>query len=339
MKSLAFTASALGVIALVFAILRDRDYGDLRSSGPKPLSTEGSRPAAGRPVEKDVPPDVAANVQVDLGEPVPAGDEASPMVGEDVATAKASVGRTSLQEAGRLSFAELEKRIYALPLTLDEEEQGQVLALLPTISSWTHLDAHQRHRLAELLFKRLRLQENGAPELGGALIRLLEDQEQEQTIREYALQHLSQWYEPRETDPLVEGVLWHLVESPQERLAGTAVLAIQRLSRAGRAIANDRLEAAALSLLTDETVTDATQAAAIGVCAEIGSPRALESIRRAVSDESRPLSQLAAVAALGGLGTAEDHRLLAELSRKNADIRQNAAQVAGQRIKAREFQP
>ena len=159
------------------------------------------------------------------------------------------------------------------------------------------------------------------PWLGETLVQMYRDRSQNEVIRDYAVQHLAAYYEQMEltqpdasqTRQPAQAVLWEALSETDSSIAGTALLALNRLS-AGRAeFDRTRLGAEALRLAQEGGAGDLSRATAFQVCAQLGIDEALPVLERAARQaRSMPL-RISAVGALGVLGSAQAKPILSEL--------------------------
>ena len=174
-------------------------------------------------------------------------------------------------------------------------------------------------------------------DLQGLLVALYRDRRQDETIRGYALQHLGVLCVdrllageagPREATTLSEAVavLCEGAGEPVGTVAGTALIALHDLSPylsgASRNEATDR----ALRLLTAPGATDLNRATALQICA-LNRQRAALPIAVDLAQRAPEIGlQLAAIHALGQLGTrAEAARLEGLLAATDPIVRTAAA--------------
>jgi hypothetical protein len=178
------------------------------------------------------------------------------------------------------------------------------------------------------------------------LLRIYEDEGQHPVIRDYALQHLSEYYEEATQRGEAQGwepmrrvklqeVLWGALEHRQESFAGTALLALCHLSGLDAGIDRGRVAQKSVELLEVEDTGELARMSALQVAALCGEPRVLpQAIATAQAAVSVPL-RVSAVAAVGALGGEEELALLRRFqSDPNPSIRVAAA-AASRRIQSR----
>lgn len=186
-------------------------------------------------------------------------------------------------------------------------------------------------------------QDGGSPPgLGQLMLTVYEDRQQDPIWRDYVVQHLSMYYQQEwsavEEAPegqvcpdrrVLETTLWQAAEEPGDPIAGTALIGLEYLSRQYAHLSRDRVQAVALKLAVSAECDSRTRTTAIQICAQTGGndvlPIAIEMARD--SELSVPL-RLAAIAALGSLGTPEHEELLTGLIDENSHADPNSGSCA-----------
>ncbi len=153
---------------------------------------------------------------------------------------------------------------------------------------------------------------------------IVEDEDQHAVIRDYALQHLFEYYEAavhnnraaklgatRRAE--LQELFWSALERKSESLAGTALLALFHLSAIEPAVDRQRVLGKSLELLEAADAGDLARITAFQVCARAGESRALaQAVSAAETAQTIPL-RVAAIAAVGAVGTAHELPLLKRL--------------------------
>ncbi len=177
--------------------------------------------------------------------------------------------------------------------------------------------------------------------LGGVLAQMYRDQQQDEVIRDYAVQHLAACYEQLTLEPdgagtqqAVGNVLWEAVNESNDSIGGTALLALKRLSQEYPEFDQQQLAATALQMAGDDTAGELTHITAFQVCASLGTTNALPVVLNAAqSGETVPV-RISAIAALGILGGASQIPFLNSLIQGNNDRLKLPAQQALNQINA-----
>lgn len=141
-------------------------------------------------------------------------------------------------------------------------------------------------------------------------------------LRMYALQHIAMWIpdEPsEESREAMMGYLRKLSSSPDDPLAGSAVLFLTDLERDGELpegfAAGGEIGKTALRIASDDTAPPDVRIAALHACVDQGTAAALPAARLIAADPSLmiPLRK-AAIHTIGEFGTREDAALLESLA-------------------------
>ena len=169
------------------------------------------------------------------------------------------------------------------------------------------------------------------------MFRLHKDSDQDIVVRDYALQHLSAAYEkaPEEQKKQIQKALWAALEENQSSIAGTSLLALDRLSRTNADFEMQKFNQAALKLANDPTSGELARITALQVCARNQLKEVLPlAFELAQNGPSAPL-RISAIAALGELGEARHKRLLQQLAQDQNQRLRPAAQSALARLSKR----
>jgi len=183
----------------------------------------------------------------------------------------------------------------------------------------------------------LRHQTTPPADLVPLMLRLHKDSEQDIVIRDYALQHLSVVYEKasEQQKSEIQKALWAALEENQSSIAGTSLLALDRLSRTSADFEKPKFNQAALKLAKDPNCGELARITALQVCATNRLKEVLPlAFELAQNSQSVPL-RISAIAALGELGEARHKRLLQQLAQDQSQRLQPAAQSALARLTKR----
>jgi len=156
---------------------------------------------------------------------------------------------------------------------------------------------------------------------------LYEDELQPWVIRDYALQHLFDFCDQasrtghlRELNAArrqrIQALFWNAVEQTQQSVAGTALLALWRLSAVGMGVDRERVAAKSIELVEAPNTGELARITALQVSADSGQQGILKSaMALAEAGQKIPL-RASAIAAVGRLGNQEQ---LPWLERQAAD--------------------
>ena len=180
----------------------------------------------------------------------------------------------------------------------DHEQSGQVLK------------NHLLDRLCEL--------DPLSTGLAEVLTGMYHDKNQDIVLRDYAVQHLAAYYEQleitRQNDPqvqqTVQGVFWEALAETDSSIAGTALLALTRLSEGRSEFDQNRIRAAALQLAGAGQAGELTRSTALQVSARLGTKEALPVLMQVAADGGTLPLRISAIGALGTLGAPEAVSLL-----------------------------
>jgi len=273
---------------------RHRDHG----KPAEPLVAKWTKPAAAS-LPRPVP--VPAKLQIVTVLPPPTREQ-SPVTAANDWNAIQTVVDVSANYRDRLTA------VKSLSRHLSDEDVAALKDFLLTPES---LDREPwGHVLKNDVMNVLCDQDPPMPGLDDVLAKVYRDHKQDDVIRDYAVQHLATYYEQMtgqrnasRTLQATRKVLWEAINEPAGSIAGTALLALNRLSQEySKDFDREKIASEALKLAGNPIAGEASQITAYQICARLGVREALPIVLRAAADgESVPL-QLSAIAALGQLG-------------------------------------
>lgn len=181
--------------------------------------------------------------------------------------------------------------------------------------------------------------------LGEVLSKIYHDPHQDGVIRDYAVQHLTPYYEQLATQPdsnqelaAAKAVLWEAIKEPGGSVQGTALLALKRLSQEFTDFNQAEITTTATQLASDPTTGELTHITALQVCAQLGVDNALPvALQAAQAGETIPV-KISAIGALGQLGGTEQIPFLQGVVQGTDDRLKPAAQHSLEQIAARQNQ-
>lgn len=302
-RLLFFTLIIAGLAGLTIVWMRNRPAGDKESSAD--VSPAGS---------PSVPPgeraDVSPPVKPGPGNALTASPnntvQTAPPLIDEICGPQAAVRLRALAKDEALSRADCET-LYAF---LRQKTTDEKLARMASI----------KNRVMNLLAR----QAHPPQPWDRVLQSIVEDETQHAVIRDYALQHLFEFYEAtlrespvarldtsRRTE--LRALFWSALERKSESLAGTALVGLFHLSAAEPAIDRPRVLGRALGLLEAANTGDLARITAFQVCAQAAESRALTpAISAAEAASTLPL-RVAAIAVVGATGGAAELPLLKRL--------------------------
>jgi len=141
------------------------------------------------------------------------------------------------------------------------------------------------------------------------LAKIYRDNLQDDVVRDYAIQHVTAYYEQVATrgnavgeKEDVESLLWEAVNETSDSIGGTALLALKRLSQEYPNFNQGKIAEAALQMAGNSTASDLTHITAYQVCAQLGVKDALPEVFTAAQNAGTIPEKMSAIAALGLLG-------------------------------------
>ena len=210
-----------------------------------------------------------------------------------------------------------------------------------------HADETDRTQAAQVLKNRLLdvlCMQNPPPDgLGDLLAQIYNDHSQDGVIRDYAVQHLGAYYEQEAAQPdsadtlqTVQNVLWQATNEVGDSVAGTALLALERLALEYQTgFDQAKIAATALQMAGNSNAGELTRITAYQVCARTGATDALPLLVQTVQSGETMPERLSAIGALGFLGGTDQVPLLNSLLQGDEAPLKPAAQHALAQILAR----
>jgi hypothetical protein len=210
-------------------------------------------------------------------------------------------------------------------------------------------DDRMIHRMASIknsVMNILARQPAVSSEWAQMLQRIYDDAGQHWVIRDYALQHLFEyWHEAATGANLAtwgvdqhgkaQEIFWRALEHRNQSVAGTALLALWNLSQAGVAIDRAAMAKESLALLEPGQSGELTRITALQICALLGERGALATATVAARDRANVALRVSAIGAIGQLGSAGELAILREFATENHPGIRAAVEAALKRIQSR----
>ena len=164
--------------------------------------------------------------------------------------------------------------------------------------------------------------------LGGLMVAMLRNPEEDSVWRDYSMQYMAEYYRRRwvpesdiEYDPAGRDERLQMLAAfrdafnqTEDTLAGTALIGFEALARHYPEIDAAEAAASALRIAGEQQMSAASRLTALRICATLGEQQVLSTARQlAQIGETTPL-RMAAIATLGDLGSTDDLPLLNALS-------------------------
>jgi hypothetical protein len=170
------------------------------------------------------------------------------------------------------------------------------------------------------------LRQDEVPEgLGRQVVEMYRDAQNDDVWRDYCVQYMAACYdgakptgvetnEPDVTRREIQKAYWDALAETGKAIAGTALIAVEQLSRDHTEFDRKKVEETALALAMDERCVEASRITALRICGMMGKKDVMPVARvLAQTGETVPL-RLAAVATIGDLGEEQDVELLRSMA-------------------------
>ncbi len=243
---------------------------------------------------------------------------------------QAETVEAAVQTESKENYSEQLAAIRSLETDLEPDQIGDLYAFLRNTDTVEGVKASDVHVLKNDIMNALYNQGVAPAELGRVMIEIYRNKKQDAVTRDYALQHLTGSYEKSTVEQKAEikQILLEALDEKQSSIAGTALLGLSRLG-----IEQEKLRQTALKLAQDRNSGDLTRITAFQICARMKTREALPSaLELARSSRSVPL-QIAAIAAIGSVGSKHEISFLETLAADSESRLQPAAKSALERLK------
>ena len=198
------------------------------------------------------------------------------------------------------------------------------------------------------------LKQNNLPEsIGNDIVRMFRDGAQDDTWRDYCIQYFANYYNarwPMKNDAAVEAnaaaaddaerktmvtAYWEATEGRNNTFAGTALLALERLSRDRPEFDRTQVGDKAVEVANDDNTHVASRLTALRICGMMGRTDVLPTARALSQTGSTGYLRMAAAATIGDLGDKSDIELLQSLAASTQPNMMSIAESAIKRINDR----
>jgi hypothetical protein len=159
--------------------------------------------------------------------------------------------------------------------------------------------------------------------LGGQLVKMFKDKEHDDVWRDYCIQYMADYYESKwpvgstnNEDPErkdMESSYWAAVGDTNKTFPGTALLALEKLSRNNSEFDRNKVGEKALELAMDDQSTEANRITSLRLCGMLNKTEILPTARVLAQTGSTGPIRMAAVATVGDVGNQTDIELLQSL--------------------------
>jgi|GEM_PF-1914731 len=234
--------------------------------------------------------------------------------------------------------APYQKRLPAMdqlgPMSENDWEQLKKYLLTPNSQDQIQQNQILKNRLLDVLCAM-----NPPPsELGDVLIQMYQDQKQVEVLRDYAVQHMSAYYEQVSQTinaAAIQDVLWQATSETSDTIGGTALLALQRLSDEYPNFDKNKIASTALQMAQNLASTEPAQITSYQVCAQLNVPKALPVVLAAAQGGQTVPIKMSAIAALGQMGGPEQKLFLNSILAGSEERLKPAAQASLDKITSR----
>ncbi|MDP0494656.1 MAG: hypothetical protein Q7Q73_00480 [Verrucomicrobiota bacterium JB024] len=198
-------------------------------------------------------------------------------------------------------------------LVLSSDEIDQLYSFLADDGNFTGLSEERLMWLKNDIMTYLRDHDESDERYLNALSSLFLEPDQNIVIRDYALQHLSVWAEQGDGAEKVIPLLWKGSQETDGTIAGTSLLALERLDRAGLFQDPDEdIAEMAFAVVSDPSFSTASRASALQVLSRFNAQsaqlRAVEILQ--ASSPQDAMLQVSAIGVLKNAGTDSEYQQL-----------------------------
>lgn len=190
------------------------------------------------------------------------------------------------------------------------------------------------------ILNEMRNQIKAPSELTEFMIAILEDESQDHVVRMYALQHLRPWYEQYENKDervIMKKAYYNALQEQNSEFAGIALLALDSLSEDfPDEFDRKTITKAATEIAANHKASNLSRVSALQICSEDAKNESLALMRNIILEKSSdPVLRIAAISALGNIGSASDYELLRNINAGEDGFYQKALLRASASIKSR----
>jgi hypothetical protein len=226
------------------------------------------------------------------------------------------------------------EEVWALGIDLSESELEPLYQLIGQHNPPKGMHPQDFYAIKDAVMALLKEQKRTPLKLTSTLVALYRDHAQDEVTRNYAVQHLSTWYEQAGEKEDIGQLLWESLAEKQTSIAGTSLLALERLQREDASIDSNRLESETLQMLLDSNTTESSRIAAIQLCGKLNLDQEALPTLLEIAKTGKTISlRTAAIGSLGLLANDASVPYLQEMSRSSDERLRVAAQEALKRIR------
>lgn len=176
--------------------------------------------------------------------------------------------------------------------------------------------------------------------LGSQLADMFADDNHSTRWRDFSLQYLAQYYEEvmepgSDEFAAITNTYANALQARSEKFAGTALMAVERLSRDHEAFDRDAIGDAAVEIALAADTSHDSRITALRVCAMMGRVEVLPQARMLSQTGTTTPVRLAAIATVGDLGDATDLEYIESLAASDDRRLQRVSKSASKRLRER----
>lgn len=213
----------------------------------------------------------------------------------------------AITDDSELSFSLRLQSIERLDRSLGQADLSALLEYLTKDDGEIPMNAAQVRVLKNEIMNLLRNQTSPPAGLTEALCATFKNKNQDPLVRDYALQHISDWYVRAPDDQLgiIERVLGDALAETDAGIAGTALIGLDMLRQSGAELDWERISAKGLDLLRDDRTSPATRMTALQVVGRWAPSDVAMIAKEIMQDPNQTVAlRVSAFAALGDYGDA-----------------------------------
>ena len=242
------------------------------------------------------------------------------------------------------SLAVRQKAIDALATPYTPDEIAAAIAFLHSTGERPGVPPGVEHVLKNGLMDLLTRHGASPTNLLQELCALYSDRQQDSVTRDYAVQYviancLRDTAGSAADRPVAREALWEALHETDSSIAGTALLGLHRLAATDLTIESNRLDEAALRLVSEPGVGNLARITALQVCAQRRLADALPSAVELARHGESVSVKAAAISALGDLGGQPEQELLQTLRKQDEPALRVAINSALRRLEKRLMPP
>jgi len=258
----------------------------------------------------------------------------------------APVTRLLVNPNKKVSYSSMQKAIQNLPKKLAPADVVALRDLLnqPTEAFPKRLRPIEVNSIKNDILDKLLRQKTLPSGIGQQLADMSKNRKNDPVWRDYSIQYMPQYYERATQDPSIREeertqIREALIAALDERdgtLAGTALIALELLSKKDQTFNRKTILETGVDIATDETASTSSRLTALRVTAKEGDPNAIIDTARTLAQTGETvLLRSAALVTLGEIGNSNDQELIESYLQSDNKQIAAAAKIALTKLKKR----